>query len=116
VTTVSVIIPAFNRVEPLKQTLRSAARALQQLGQSAEILLIDDGSSPPLSEQLEHFQAGWPITHLRQSNQGSIVARQKGLFAAQGEYVLFLDSDDLIPPEKIARQVDGLIREKWDVV
>ncbi|MGC4072646.1 MAG: glycosyltransferase family 2 protein [Nibricoccus sp.] len=105
---VSIIIPAFNRIAPLRQTLRSAAEALNVFAQSAEILLVDDGSTPPLQEQLAGFDAGHPITFLRQPNQGSIIARQTGLAAARGEWILFLDSDDLIPPEKFSNQLGSL--------
>ncbi|ATC65707.1 hypothetical protein CMV30_18100 [Nibricoccus aquaticus] len=104
----SIIIPAFNRLAPLRHTLRSAAAALNAFGQPAEILLIDDGSTPPLSEQLAAFDAGHPVTFLRQPNQGSIVARHTGLTAAHGEWILFLDSDDLIPPEKFTAQLGSL--------
>lgn len=99
---ISVIIPAFNRLEPLKLTLRTAWRAATAL--PAELVLVDDGSEPPLAEAL----AGWqdfPITILRQENQGSMVARNAGLRAARGEYIQFLDSDDLVHPEKFTRQI-----------
>jgi hypothetical protein len=114
---VSIIIPAFNRVAPLKQTLLSAAAALQAFGQKGEILLVDDGSMPSLQEQLAGFDAGWPVTFLRQSNQGSIIARQTGLSAAQGEWILFLDSDDLVPPEKFTAQLGSLTAaSSFDVI
>ncbi len=103
--TLSVVIPGYNRPEPLKFTLRSAARAIARLGEPAEILLVDDGSTPALAEQLAGFDAGQPVTHLRQANQGSIVARLTGLAAAQGEFVHFLDSDDLVHPEKYVAQI-----------
>jgi glycosyltransferase involved in cell wall biosynthesis len=114
-TAVSIIIPAFNRVAPLRATLRSAAAALCDYGQPAEILLVDDGSTPPLREQLAGLDPGWPVTILRQDNQGSIVARQTGLAAAQGEWVLFLDSDDLVPPEKFTVQLGSLPAASLDV-
>ncbi len=105
---VSIIIPAFNRLAPLRHTLRSAAAAIRTFTQPAEIILVDDGSTPPLSEQLAGFDAGHPITFLRQTNQGSIIARHTGLTAARGEWILFLDSDDLIPPEKFTSQLGSL--------
>jgi len=96
----SVIIPGYNRTEPLKYTLRSAAAALARLDGAAELLLVDDGSTPELAAQLGAFESGHPVVHLRQPNQGSIIARQIGLAAATGEYVHFLDSDDLVHPDK----------------
>ncbi len=116
-THVSIIIPAFNRLGPLRQTLRSAADALLRLGGNpGEILLVDDGSTPALAGQLAAENFGWPITHLRQANQGSIVARQTGLLAARGEWILFLDSDDLIPTDKFIRQLEPAVSDNSDVV
>jgi glycosyltransferase involved in cell wall biosynthesis len=103
-----VVIPAYGRVEPLKYTLRSAARALREVWGGGEILVVDDGSEPPLEEQLQGFEAGHPVRFLRQKNQGSIVARMTGLAVAQGEYVLFLDSDDLIHLDKIRVQTEAM--------
>lgn len=113
--TTSVVIPGYNRSEPLKYTLRSAARAAAAAPGRTEVILVDDGSVPPLEEQLAGFDAGLALTHLRQANQGSIVARQAGLAAAAGAYVLFLDSDDLVAPEKLARQVAAMAEVRADV-
>ena len=101
----SIIIPAYNRTGPLAATLASAYRACHRLGEPAEIILVDDGSTPPLATLLP------PDLLLRiipQANQGSIVARATGLASARGEYVLFLDSDDLVADEKILRHVAAL--------
>jgi len=70
--------------------------------------VVDDGSEHPLEKQLQGFGAGHPVKFLRQKNRGSIVARMTGLGAAQGEYVLFLDSDDLIHPGKIHPQTEAM--------
>jgi hypothetical protein len=102
---VSIVIPAFNRVAPLRLTLRSAARAATRL--PAEIIVVDDGSTPPLAEVLRDFTDA-PISVLRQPNQGSMVARHTGLLAARGDYVLFLDSDDLVHPEKLTWQTAAM--------
>lgn len=116
-TSVSIIIPAFGRLDPLRSTLRSAAVALAGHGQmNSEILLVDDGSSPPLADQLGGEDFGWPVTHLRQANQGSIIARQTGLAVARGEWILFLDSDDLIPPNKFTTQLGALPAAGCDIV
>ncbi len=111
----SIVIPAFGRLEPLKYTLRSAAAAAARLG-AAEIVLVDDGSTPPLEEQLAGFDARWPIRHIRQSNRGSIAARITGLGAAKGRHILFLDSDDLIHPDKLASHAALHAAAQADVV
>lgn len=102
---ISVIIPAFNRIDPLKLTLRSVQGAAA--GLRTEILLVDDGSTPPLQESLA-ASGDAPMRILRQPNSGSIVARQTGLNAARGEFVLFLDSDDLVAPDKFSLHVDAM--------
>lgn len=107
---VSIVIPGYNRPEPLRYTLRSVARAVGRLGASAEVLLVDDGSEPPLHDQLAGFDPGLAVTWLRQANQGSIVARAAGIAAAQGEFVLLLDSDDLIHPDKLVRHAEAMRR------
>jgi len=108
------VIPAYGRVEPLKYTLKSAAKAVREAG-GGEILVVDDGTEPSLEEQLRGFEAGHPVKYLRQRNQGSIVARMTGLAAAQGKYVLFLDSDDLVHPEKIRKQTEAMERSGAEV-
>jgi hypothetical protein len=114
----SVIIPAYNRLEPLKYTLRSAAVAAAALDQPVEIVLVDDGSAPSIAEQLGGFDAGAPLVFVRQSNQGSIVARLAGLRVATGTCVLFLDSDDLVHPDKFRRHAaahrEGAIDVSYD--
>lgn len=109
---ISVVIPAYNRIEPLRLTLRSAARAAAAL--PAELILVDDGSDPPLAGVVAD-RVDCPVVHLRQANQGSMAARQTGLLAARGEYVLFLDSDDLIHPDKLHRQVAAMRGDCADI-
>ncbi len=103
----SIVIPAFNRCEPLKYTLRSAAQAAAQLPPGAvDIIVVDDGSNPPLSAQLAGFSSGHEVRFVPQPNQGSIIARLTGLQVARGERVLFLDSDDLIHRDKLRRHLE----------
>ncbi|MGL5080944.1 MAG: glycosyltransferase family 2 protein [Microcoleaceae cyanobacterium] len=108
----SVVIPAYNRVDLLRYTLESVARAIQSL--KVEILVVDDGSTIPLNNQLEEFNH-LPIRFIRQDNQGSIVARQTGLKQATGEYILFLDSDDLVHPDKLITQVSQMQEQGADI-
>lgn len=105
----SIVIPGFNRPEPLRYTLRSAADAARRIAPAAcEIILVDDGSTPPLAAQLAGFDPGHSVIHLRQENQGSIVARLAGLAAARGEFIVFLDSDDLVHPDKLRLHREAL--------
>ncbi|MEB3280988.1 MAG: glycosyltransferase family 2 protein [Lyngbya sp.] len=108
----SIIIPAYNRVDLLRYTLESVARAIQNL--KVEVLVVDDGSEQPLAEQLTEFNH-LPIHFIRQENQGSIVARQTGLKQATGEYILFLDSDDIVHPDKLIAQISRMREQKADI-
>ena len=108
----SIVIPAYNRADILKYTLESVHYAIADL--NIEIIVVDDGSKEPLSEQLQDF-LNLPIRFIRQVNQGSIVARNRGLREAIGDYVLFLDSDDLVHPDKLSAQVRCLNQTNAEV-
>jgi glycosyltransferase involved in cell wall biosynthesis len=112
---ISVVIPAYGRVEPLKYTLRSAATSIAKSGYAGEIIVVDDGSEPPIEEQLVGFDAHHPVRFVQQANQGSIVARMTGFREAKGKYVQFLDSDDLLHPDKIGAQVRTMEETGVDV-
>ncbi|MBD2593974.1 glycosyltransferase family 2 protein [Nostoc spongiaeforme FACHB-130] len=108
----SIIIPAYNRIEILKYTLESVQRAIQDF--TVEIIVVDDGSQIPLSDYLQNFLS-LPINFIRQNNQGSIVARNRGFREAKGRYVLFLDSDDLLHPDKLVVQIKHIEETQSDV-
>jgi hypothetical protein len=112
---ISVVIPAYERVEPLKYTLRSAAASIAKSGYAGEISVVDDGSAPSIEERLAGFDAHHPVRFVRQANQGSIVARLTGFREAKGKYVQFLDSDDLLHPDKLHEQVRVMESENVDV-
>lgn len=98
---VSAIIPTYNRSGTIARAIRSV---LKQSYPSIEILVVDDGSTDNTKEVLQPF--GESIRVLEQSNAGPSAARNRGLAAARGEFVAFLDSDDEWMPSKIARQID----------
>ena len=98
---VSVIIPAFNRSAFLKEAIESV---LKQTCQQFELIVIDDGSTDNTSEILSHFDG--KIIPLHTSHTGPSAARNSGIHAARGDYIAFLDSDDLWLPEKLKAQID----------
>jgi Glycosyl transferase family 2 len=108
----SVVIPAYNRVELLRHTLRSVARAVKDL--AVEVIVVDDGSAEPLAAQLADL-TGLAVSFIRQPNQGLIAAKNNGLQQARGEFVLCLDSDDLVHEDKFVVQVRRLREENADV-
>jgi glycosyltransferase involved in cell wall biosynthesis len=98
---VSCIVPVFNGERYLAEALQSIAG---QTYRPIEILVVDDGSTDRTPEIAAQFSPG--VRCLRQANAGPAAARNRGLDAAAGEFVAFLDADDLWHPEKLARQVE----------
>ena len=103
---VSVIIPVYNAEAYLKACVDSV---LVQSWPSLEIILVNDGSKDR-SLALAHGFQDSRIRVLDQSNKGASAARNHGLAQAQGDYIQFLDADDLLSPEKIKLQVELLQR------
>lgn len=98
---VSVIIPAYNSMTYLPKTLESV---LQQTFTDFEVSIINDGSSDNIVEwALQITDAR--VRLISQPNQGVSVARNTGITHAQGEYIAFLDADDLWEPSKLEKQV-----------
>ena len=95
---VTVIVAAYNGERFLHETLESV---FAQEFDSFEVVFVDDGSEDRTGEIAQSF----PVRYLRQENQGLPAARNAGLAAARGEYVAFLDADDLLPPTKLGLQV-----------
>ncbi|MEM7334553.1 MAG: glycosyltransferase [Chloroflexota bacterium] len=116
---VSVIIPTYNNGRFLTQALHSV---LQQNFTAHELIVVDDGSTDDTQSVLLPFQE--KIKYVYQENSGSAVARNTGLALAQGEYIVFLDADDLLLPEKLAEQVDflnqnplvGMVHSGWYLI
>jgi glycosyltransferase involved in cell wall biosynthesis len=100
-TAISVIIPVWNRAGSIRRAIESALT--QELsGASLEILVIDDGSSDDLAGVLRGREVSC-IRHDR--NRGAAAARNTGIEAARGDYVAFLDSDDVWLSGKLAAQI-----------
>jgi len=109
---ISVIIPVYNRGNVIRYTLESVRRA--SAGFAVETIVVDDGSTPPAAEALAGL--GFVPTRLiRQANQGLLYARLAGLARATGRYTLFLDSDDLVGPDKFRAQLAAMETAQADV-
>ena len=109
---ISIIIPVYNRGALIRHTLESVRAA--SAGLTVETIIVDDGSTPPLCETLDRL--GYtPSRLIRQTNQGLLFARLTGFAAATGHCILFLDSDDLIGPEKLRLQLTAMRSANADV-
>lgn len=108
----SVVIPVYNRGALARFTLDSVRRATRDL--RVESIVIDDGSKTPLAADLAGLDLG-PFTIHRQENRGLLFARLAGFERVTGEYVLFLDSDDLVHPDKFTDQLAAMRALSADV-
>jgi glycosyltransferase involved in cell wall biosynthesis len=104
---VSTIIPVYNRAALLQEAVESV---IAQTYRPIEVIIIDDGSNDDTTERIVDLAKKYPkiIRTARQSNQGPGVARERGRLMARGEFIQYLDSDDLLLPEKFELQVEAL--------
>ncbi len=103
--TVSVVIPCFNHAEYLPEAVASVAA---QTFRDWEIVIVDDGSTDATAETAERLMAAHPdrrIRLIRQPNEGVPGARNNGIAASTGRYILPLDADDLLLPEMLVKTV-----------
>ena len=100
---VSVIIPTYNRENWIKEAIKSV---LAQTYTPYEIIVVDDGSSDNTRKALSSFRSR--IRYVFQPNSGPSSARNKGIELSSGEWIAFLDSDDLWKPKKLEKQMQAL--------
>lgn len=101
---VTVIIATYNAIAYLPSTVDSV---IQQTFTDFEVLIVDDGSTDETVEWVSKL-VDPRVRLISQANQGVAVARNQGIMGAQGEYVAFLDADDLWEPTKLEKQVKCL--------
>jgi glycosyltransferase involved in cell wall biosynthesis len=100
---VSIVIPTYNRAHCLGRAVDSA---LQQSHAESEIIVVDDGSTDGTGDfVLDTYRADRRVRYVRQENKGVAAARNRGLAETRGDFVAFLDSDDLWKPWKLELQL-----------
>jgi glycosyltransferase involved in cell wall biosynthesis len=109
---VSIIIPAYNAARFLGQTIESI---LCQTWQNWELIIIDDGSTDDTEKVAQPYLNDNRIIYRKQQNMGCSGAKNTGLQLATGDYIQYLDADDLLSGEKIAEQVAVLEKDPWTV-
>jgi glycosyltransferase involved in cell wall biosynthesis len=100
---ISILIPAHNAQEWIADTLRSA---LAQTWQNKEIIVVDDGSTDRTAEIVRQF-ASEGVRIVSQNNEGASAARNHAFSLSRGEFIQWLDADDLLAPNKIAVQMQA---------
>ena len=101
---VSILIPAYNAEQFIADAIRSA---IGQTWQRKEIIVVDDGSKDRTAEMAQRF-ASKKIVFISKENQGAAATRNHAFQLSQGDYIQWLDADDLLAPDKIERQLAAL--------
>ena len=101
---VSILIPAYNAEKWIADSLKSA---IGQTWPRKEIIVVDDGSTDQTLSVAQRF-ASKTVTVVSQVNKGAAAARNKASSISQGDYIQWLDADDLLSPDKITKQMEAL--------
>ncbi len=110
---ISVIIPTYNRE---KTILGSVKSVLEQTWKDLELIVVDDASSDNTERMIQNID-DLRVKYIRQPhNQGACAARNRGIEAAQGEYIAFQDSDDIWHKDKLEKQINFLKLKSADMV
>ena len=111
---VSIITPTFNSQEFIKQSIDSI---LDQTYKNWELVLVDDASTDNTIKVINSYISKHPNIYLikNTTNQGAGVSRNKGIKAAKGDFIAFLDADDLWLPHKLETQIELMLKNNLDV-
>ncbi len=110
---VSLIMPAYNAEEYI---VRSIDTALAQSFMNMELVIVNDGSTDQTQRIIDWYKERYPqVKAVSQSNGGQASARNAGIKCAAGNYIGFMDNDDMIRPDMIERLYGALIRNDCDI-
>lgn len=110
---ISIIIPTYNAERYITEAIDSV---LSQTYKNIEIIVVDDGSTDNTENVLKIYIDQNKITYLKKENGGPASARNLGIRFATGDYTALLDADDTWRNDKLAKQIDFLIRNSLDLV
>lgn len=108
---VSIVVPVYNCEIFLPMCIRSI---LGQTYENIELLLVDDGATDRSGKLCDHYAGNERVRVFHQKNAGVSCARNRGIAEAQGEYILFVDSDDTIEEEMVETLVQAVKKEGAD--
>lgn len=111
---VSVIMPSYNAEKYIKEAIESV---IAQTYTNWELFVIDDGSTDGSGTILDGYARSDDRIHVfHQENSGQFFAREKGIAMSQGEYILFLDSDDALMPDCLEKLYEVICESKPDMI
>ena len=102
VPVVSICMPAYNAEDYVAAALDSV---LGQTWSNLEIIVVNDGSTDGTAGVLDRYSDEARVTVIHQENQGAAAARNRGFEASTGDYIQYLDADDLLHPRKVEAQM-----------
>lgn len=115
-TYLSFIIACYNAEKYLDRTIQSVYKNNWLSKDNIEVICINDGSTDGTLAKLKQLAKSYPITILDQPNRGVGVTKNRGLEAAQGQYVMILDADDWVDAKVISESLDFAIKNKIDLM
>ncbi len=107
----SIIVPVYNRPEEIVELLDSLT--IQSSDSSFEVIVVEDGSEHTCEDVIEPFRKQLDLKYIKQENQGPGRARNTGARHAEGEYLIFFDSDCTVPSDYFSITEKTLEREKF---
>lgn len=110
--TFSVIVPVYNRIDEVRDLLESL---LQQTSRDFEAIIVEDGSTEPCKEACDDArQRGLDVKYYYKGNEGRSIARNYGIERSAGDYLVFFDSDCVIPSDYFEIAAKALAQKKLD--
>lgn len=106
---VSILIPVYNSEKWIAETINSS---INQTWSNKEIIIVDDGSTDNTLQIAREFQSKSLMVITQKTNRGASAARNNALSYAQGDYIQWLDADDLLHPNKIEYQFKQIEKDK----
>jgi glycosyltransferase involved in cell wall biosynthesis len=110
---ISIVIPFFNQAKFVEECISSA---LGQTYNNIEVILVNDGSNEDIDHIIDKFLAHPNFKYIKQENKGTSGARNTGIRSSTGDYILPLDSDDVLPSTTIQSLVDNIVDENTILV
>ena len=108
---VSVVIPCYNNADSILETLHSVRN---QTYNNIEIIVVNDGSTDASEMMIDTFKndnLSLDLHYFKQTNYGPSITRNNGAAAAKGEFIIFLDADDLLHETYIEKAINVLINQ-----